>query len=105
MTTIGPEDLQRMRREGAAFQLIDVREPYEAERCTLGGTLIPMGELLDRLEEIRRDVPVVVHCRSGNRALAVITALERRHGFTNLIQLEGGIQAYAARVDPGLRCD
>lgn len=94
-----------MLREGSQFQLIDVREPYEAERCTLGGTLIPMGDLLDRLNEIRRDVPVVVHCRSGNRALAVITALERRHGFTNLIQLEGGIQAYAAQVDPGISCD
>ncbi|MCC6400112.1 MAG: rhodanese-like domain-containing protein [Flavobacteriales bacterium] len=105
MTTIGPEELHRMRRDGTAFQLLDVREPYEAERCTLGGMLIPMGDLLDRLNEIRRDVPVVVHCRSGNRALAVITALERRHGFTNLIQLEGGIQAYAARVDPGISCD
>ncbi|MBL8010560.1 MAG: rhodanese-like domain-containing protein [Flavobacteriales bacterium] len=105
MTTIGPEELHRMRRDGVPFQLVDVRESYEAERCTLGGTLIPMGELLDRLHEIRRDVPVVVHCRSGNRALAVITALERRHGFTNLIQLEGGIQAYAARLDPGMRCE
>ncbi|MBV6405105.1 MAG: hypothetical protein IT228_15105 [Flavobacteriales bacterium] len=105
MTTISPEELQRMRRSGVAFQLIDVREPYEAERCSLGGTLIPLGEILERLDEIRRDVPVVVHCRTGNRALAAITALERRHGFKGLIQLEGGIQAYADRVDPALRCE
>ncbi len=105
MTSITPDQLQRMRQEGAPFQLIDVREPYEAERCSIGGTLIPLGDVLERLHEFRRDIPVVVHCRSGNRAVALITALERRHGFSNLVHLEGGIMGYAEQVDPGLRCD
>lgn len=42
-----------MRENGEAFQLIDVREPYEAERCTLGGTLVHLGDVLDRLAEIQ----------------------------------------------------
>lgn len=105
MNEIPPTELKRMKEAGEAFQLIDVREPYEAERCSLGGTLIPLGEVLDRLSEIRRDVPVVVHCRSGNRSAAVISALTQRHGFTNLVNLRGGILAYGAQVDRSLRCD
>jgi len=102
---ISPGDLKRMREGGEAFQLVDVREAYEAERCTLGGTLIPLGDVLDRMAEIRRDVPVVMHCKSGNRSSAVISALTQRHGFTNLVNLRGGITAYAAEVDTSLQCE
>lgn len=101
---IEPAELERMRRTGEPFQLIDVREPYEAEICGLNGQLIPMGELLQRLDEIRRDMPVVVHCRSGNRSQAVVAAL-RRHGFTNVTSLRGGLQGYARDVDPALTCE
>ena len=94
-----------MRREGEAFQLIDVREPYEAEACSIGGTLIPLGEVVERCEEIRRDIPVVVHCKSGARSAAVINALSSRYGYTNLINLKGGIMAYGREVAPGLDCD
>lgn len=93
-----------MREEGTPHQLIDVREPYEAEACTIGGTLIPMGEVLERREEIRRDVPVILHCKSGNRGAAVIQALEARYGFTGLMNLKGGIQAWSVEVEP-LQCD
>ncbi len=92
---IDPAELKRMRDENRPFQLVDIREPYEAEICTLGGDLIPMGEVLDRLGELRKDVPVVMHCRSGSRATAMIEALSSRYGFTNLINLKGGILAYA----------
>lgn len=87
------------------FQLIDVREPYEAQICSIGGTLIPMGEIVERLSEIRKDVPVVVHCRSGARSSAVINALSSRYGFTNLINLKGGILGYGREVDDGMTCD
>ncbi len=94
-----------MRREGEAFQLIDVREPYEAEACNIGGTLIPLGEVVERCEEIRRDIPVVVHCKSGARSAAVINALSSRYGYTNLMNLKGGILAYGREVAPELDCD
>lgn len=94
-----------MRQDGTPFQLIDVREPYEAEACSIGGMLIPMGEVVDRVEEIRRDVPVVVHCKSGARSAAVINALSSRYGFTNLINLRGGILAFGREVAPELNCD
>lgn len=99
-----PQELKEWKDKGTPHQLVDVREPYEAELCTIGGTLIPMGEILDRLAELRRDVPVVVHCRSGNRSASVIHALESRYGFTNLVNLDGGIMAYGREVDPTLNC-
>ena len=105
MKEITPQELKRMQDAHEAFQLIDVREPYEAQICSIGGTLIPMGEVVDRLAEIRKDVPVVVHCRSGARSSAVINALSTRYGYTNLINLKGGILGYGREVDDGMTCD
>ncbi|MFT3885458.1 MAG: rhodanese-like domain-containing protein [Flavobacteriales bacterium] len=105
MKEITPQELKRMRDAHEDFQLIDVREPYEAEACTIGGTLIPLGEVVDRLAEIRKDVPVVVHCRSGSRSAAMINALSARYGYANLINLKGGILGYGREVDPSLQCD
>lgn len=105
MNEITPQELKRMQDAKERFLLIDVREPYEAERCNIGGTLIPMGEIVDRIAEIPKDVPVVVHCRSGARSAAVINALSTRYGFNNLINLKGGILGYGKEVDDGMTCD
>lgn len=104
MSEISCTELAEWKKAGKAFQLIDVREPYEAEACNIGGTLIPMGEIVERIGELRKDVPVVIHCRSGSRSNAVINALSARYGFTNLINLTGGIMAYGRDVDPSLDC-
>ena len=104
MTEISCAELKRMRESGTPHQLIDVREPYEAEACSIGGKLIPLGEVIDRIAEIRRDVPVIVHCKSGNRSAAVIQALESRYGFSGLMSLQGGILAWCTEVEP-LNCD
>jgi len=105
MEEITPAELKAWKDSGKPFQLIDVREPYEAEICSLGGDLIPMGELVQRISEVRKDVTVVVHCRSGARSAAVINALASRYGYTNLVNLRGGILAFGREVDPALRCD
>jgi len=104
MTEITCTELKKLLDSGAPHQLIDVREPYEAEACSIGGTLIPLGEVIERLGEIKRDVPVIFHCKSGNRAAAIIQALESRYGFSGLMHLKGGIQAWSAEVSP-LNCD
>lgn len=92
-----------MRDRGEKFTLIDVREPYETEQCTIGGTPIPMSQLMDRLAEIPNDMPVVVHCNSGKRSCAVTDTLNR-YGFRNIINLRGGIQAWHDEVDRTLNC-
>ena len=98
MKEITPADLKKMIDDKSDFQLIDVREEYEFEEMNLNGTLIPMGEVLDRVDEIDRNRQVVVHCRSGKRSASVINALESQHGFTNLYNLRGGILAYDEEV-------
>ena len=105
MKEITPGELKRLRESKTPHQLIDVREAYEAEACTIGGFLIPMGEVVERRNEIRTDVPVIIHCKSGNRAAAVIQALESRYGFSGLMNLKGGITAYGVEVEPALNCD
>jgi len=100
MKSITVEELKTLMDSGSDFQLIDVREPYENDICTLNGTLIPMGEVPNNVEQFDREKQVVVHCRSGKRSGNVIDFLEQNHGFTNLYNLEGGILAWSAQIDP-----
>lgn len=104
-TEITIAEYRAWQERGVDHQLIDLREPYEAERCTLGGTLIPMGDILERRHELRRDVPVIMHCKSGNRAGAVVQALAQRYGFTNVRNLRGGIEAWRDTVDQSINCE
>src|SRR4051812_43299765 len=98
MKEITPAELKKMIDEKKDFQLIDVREEYEFDEMNLKGTLIPMGEVLGRVDEIDRNRQVVMHCRSGKRSASVINALEKQHGFTNLYNLAGGILAYDEEI-------
>jgi rhodanese-related sulfurtransferase len=77
------------------ISIIDVREPYEFEMGNLGANLIPLSEVLSRLNEIPKHGTVVIHCRSGSRASAIIHVLETEFNYTNLFNLEGGILAWA----------
>lgn len=95
-------ELKAMQDAGEPFQLIDVREPHEYDICNLQAALIPLGTIVNEAEQIRRDVPVIIHCRSGARSAAAVTELERRFGFDNLYNLKGGILAYAHEIDPSL---
>ena len=90
-----------MRENKVEHQLIDVREPYERDICCLNGYHIPMDEILNRLDEIRRDVPAIIFCRSGKRGAAVVDSLQRS-GIDNVQNLEGGIMAWIEQVDPSL---
>ena len=82
----------------ADFQLIDVREEHEFDEMNLGGELIPMGEIMDKVEEIAKDKQVVIHCRSGKRSATVINALENKYDLKNLYNLKGGILAYIEEI-------
>ncbi len=84
---------------GENIFVLDVREPHEADISTMGATLIPKGVVRQRLNEIPRDVPVVVHCRSGVRSATVVRWLEDE-GYTNAVNLAGGINAWARQIDP-----
>lgn len=96
-------ELSRLLDAGQPVQVIDVREPFEAEIAKLAAAeVIPLGQIDASLGRVRSDVPVVVYChhdtRSG-RALAVL----RDAGHTNIRQLAGGIDAWAVEVDTTMR--
>jgi sulfur-carrier protein adenylyltransferase/sulfurtransferase len=83
--------------------VLDVREPAEYEAANLGAVLIPLGELPDRLDEIRahQGDDIVVHCRSGARSARAVEYL-RDHGFGKAVNLKGGIHAWSDEIDPSL---
>jgi molybdopterin/thiamine biosynthesis adenylyltransferase/rhodanese-related sulfurtransferase len=86
-----------------APRLVDVREVYEFSAGHLEGSVnIPLGELPRRLAEIApHDAPVFI-CRSGGRSLAACE-LALRAGIAAPANLEGGLLAWAAAIDPALR--
>jgi rhodanese-related sulfurtransferase len=89
-------------RDQQAAQLLDVREPWEHELCHIAGDMhIPMGQIPGRLAEIPRDRPLVVVCHHGMRSRQVAEFL-LAHGFTDVSNLDGGIDAWARSVDPAL---
>jgi len=76
--------------------VLDVREPEEWAQVHIpGATLIPLGQLAARVDEVPRDRPVLVYCRSGNRSQEGRDILLRA-GFTRVTSLRGGIKAWAA---------
>lgn len=100
MKEITPKALKEKLDAGETIQIIDIREYHEVESGNIGGLHIPMAEVMDQCEKIRRDCPVVLHCRSGSRASAMIFALETQQGFENLYNLQGGIEAWKREIDP-----
>lgn len=100
MKEVTVAELKRMKDSNDSFLLVDVREPYEADICSIGGTLIPMAEILNHTDEIPKDKKVIVHCRSGMRSANVINLLESKLGYTNLYNLKGGILAWANEIEP-----
>ena len=79
--------------------LLDIREPWEFQLAHIKGSeLRPMQTIPNLVDEIDRSHPTVVICHHGTRSLQVVAFLER-HGFQNLHNLQGGIDAWARQVD------
>jgi rhodanese-related sulfurtransferase len=82
--------------------LLDVREPWEVALCAIAGsTTIPMGDVPARVGELDRSRPVVCICHHGMRSQRVAGFLEGQ-GFTDVVNLAGGIDAWTSDVDPTL---
>jgi len=93
------KDLKRRIDNGEDLFLLDVREPYEYQIAQIGGTLIPQNDVPNRLAEIPRDKEIVVQCRSGARSQRIAEFL-MQSGYTNVVNLAGGILAWADEIDP-----
>ena len=102
MKEVTVKELATLKASGADFQLIDVREPHEADIAEIGGQLIPLSSISQNVDKICKDKQVIIHCRSGARSDNAIQWLETNHGFDNLYNLKGGILAYADEIDNSL---
>ena len=86
-------------RDGGAF-VLDVREPDEWNQAHISGaTLIPLGQLEQRLSELPKDQEIVVYCRSGNRSKTGAEIL-RNNGFNQASSMAGGINDWIASSLP-----
>jgi len=97
---INAPQLEQLLADGAPVQLVDVREPWEAEIAAIPGSkLLPLGALPSSLGDLDPEVPVIAYCHHGvrsERAMQILRSagLDARH-------LEGGIDAWSRSVDPG----
>ena len=94
MLSINVQELQQKINAGEDIQLIDVREQREHALYNIGGTLIPLGSLLENIDKIARDKPVIFYCQKGIRSQVAIQRLQQKFNFTNLLNLNGGMTAW-----------
>ncbi len=90
--------------QGAETYEVYINEPNEYEAARLEGSkLIPLGQVVNRRDEIDESRETIVHCKLGGRSAKAIEAL-RRAGFTGrLVNLTGGITAWSNEVDPTVK--
>ncbi len=82
--------------------IIDVREPWEFQTCHIQGAIhIPMGQIPKTYQQLDPNREMVVMCHHGMRSLQVAQFLEKA-GFSRLLNLKGGVDAWAREVDPNM---
>jgi len=101
MEEITATELKQRLDKGDDIQIIDVREPHEYEIAQIPNSkLIPLGQVLNHMNEIDPERETVVHCKMGGRSAKAIDALKRAGFQGRLINLQGGITAWSNDVDP-----
>lgn len=95
MQEITVQELKERQASNPNLKIIDVREEWEFDEDNIGAQLLPLGDLPKRLSEIAdlKEQEVIVHCRSGARSARAQKFLISQ-GFSNVINLAGGILAY-----------
>jgi len=90
------QELDRLRRENAGLQIVDVRRDGEWEEGHLeGARLLPLNQLANTMRELDRGRLVAVHCKSGYRS-AIAASMLLRSGFNHVLNVTGGFDAWKA---------
>ena len=99
---ISPQALKQQLDTDASVFLLDVREPSEYDIVHLeGARLIPLNTLPHHIDSLPTDREIVVYCHHGQRSLYA-TAYLHQNGFGDAKNLAGGIDQWAAEIDPTL---
>ncbi len=95
------EEYKERLDKGEKIFLLDIREPHEVKIANIGGYLIPMSELPERMNELPEDKneEIIVYCRTGNRSHHVMLYLKDNAGYTKVKNLIGGIHAWHDKID------
>ena len=101
MQEITATELKNLMDSDEDVQLIDVRQPDENAFASIEGSkLIPLGEIVRRMDELDPNRETILHCKAGGRSAQAIE-MQQKAGFTGeLRNLKGGITAWSNEVDP-----
>ena len=103
MQEITVSELKARLDAGNDIQLIDVRQPDEYAFASIeGAKLIPLGEVISRMDEIDPSRETVVHCKMGGRSARAIEAMQQRGFQGKIANLVGGITAWSNEIDPSV---
>ena len=101
MQEITATELKQRMDAGDDIQLIDVRQPDENAFAKIpGAKLIPLGDIIKRMDEIDPNRETIVHCKMGGRSAKAIEVLQRAGFKGELKNMKGGITAWSNEVDP-----
>jgi rhodanese-related sulfurtransferase len=102
-SNLSVEEVQRRRMAGEPLRLIDVREEPEFAICRIeGAELKPMSRVQEWWRELDKDEPIVLFCHHGGRSAQVAYALASQAGFSNVANMDGGIEAWSLEIDPSV---
>jgi adenylyltransferase/sulfurtransferase len=99
---IQPEELKQRLDAGENLFLLDVRNESEYEKSNIGGHLIPLPELAERVGELDTSRKIIAFCQMGPRGAKAVQFLQKA-GFSQAWYLTGGIHAWSDRVDRRVR--
>ena len=103
MQEITATELKERMDSGENVQLIDVRQPDEYAFAKIeGAKLIPLGEIMMRMDELDDSREIILQCKAGGRSAKAIEALTRAGFSGKLTNLKGGITAWSNDVDPSV---
>jgi len=101
MQEITATELKTRMDAGEDVQLIDVRQPDEYAFAKIeGAKLIPLGEIVNRMDELDASKELILQCKSGGRSAHAIDFLTRAGYTGKMANLKGGITAWSNDVDP-----
>jgi len=104
MKIISPLNVQLLVADNNAT-LIDIREKYELDICKvcqIKGMHIPMGEVLNKIEDFPKDKEIILMCKTGQRAEALANFLEVEHNYSNIGIMKNGIMGWIEEVETHL---
>jgi rhodanese-related sulfurtransferase len=101
MKTINVNDFKEIMQSKQEYMLLDVRSHGEFEIANIGGTLIPLDTLQEQVDKVSKNLPIYCLCHHGVRSSYAANFLIQS-GFTNVYNIDGGIDAWSIQVDSNI---